>query len=223
VSPHQRKTIVVLFDLLSLDGPSANRVALLAIGAQFAAMNVGVAFGAQVADVGEDWFGVALRAGNVLVQTTQREARRVVIKFRNSSDRLPSVERVAILAGNVQRAMRAAGRERRLRLRSGRGLLSGCRQSRQHHNRQNYPEPDSRAQGSLPSQICLFLETKNSSSTEHLQSTGRRSQAVTQHKQFTFQQYVAIGLRRESYRSACAYGHVSCRPKTRDHVSCTSE
>lgn len=141
----------MVLDLLGLHFPATDRVALLAICPKLAAMNVSMAFRAQMADIRENWFGVTLGAGNTLVQPAQGEARRVVVKFRDGSDRLPTVERVTVLAGDIQRPMRASGGEHGLRLRLiGRRLLSCCRHNRQRRRHQHQVEPDSRAQGSLP-------------------------------------------------------------------------
>jgi hypothetical protein len=109
VRAQQRKAVVVILDLLRLNLPASDGMALFTIRPEFAAVKVGVAFCAQVADVGEDWLGMALRAGYALVKAPQWEARGVVIKLGDSADWLPTFERVAVLTGNIQGAVRAAG------------------------------------------------------------------------------------------------------------------
>lgn len=61
-------------------------------------MNVRVAIGALLPDIRKDRLGMTLRAGHRLVQAAQGEARCIVIKFWNRADRLPAIERMAVLA-----------------------------------------------------------------------------------------------------------------------------
>ena len=105
VRSQQREAVVMLLDLLDLDVPALYRVTLLAPGSQFSFVNVGVAIGALFAHVSENRFGVALDAGDALVQPAQREARGVVIKFWNCADRLPAVQRVTVLAWHTERTV----------------------------------------------------------------------------------------------------------------------
>ena len=60
VRADQRKTILVLVDLLHRDLPALHRVALFARGAELTLVDVGVAVCALCADVGENWFDVTL-------------------------------------------------------------------------------------------------------------------------------------------------------------------
>ena len=94
-------------------------MALRAVGAHLAAMNVRVAVGAIFADVGENRLHVALSAGHFFVHAAQRVFGFVVIKFGNSADGPPASGGVAILAGNGERAMGIASG---LILRSGNRL-----------------------------------------------------------------------------------------------------
>ena len=103
----QRKAVVVLLDLLNRNLPSANRVALLAIGSQLPPVNIRVAVLASLPNVGEHRLYVALGAGHRLVHAAQRISRLIVIEFGNGADRLPSARGVAVLARNVQIAVRA--------------------------------------------------------------------------------------------------------------------
>ncbi len=107
VSPSQRETIIVILDVLVRDLPSADSVALFAICAQLAPMNVGVTILAALADVGKNRLNVTLSAGHGSVHTTQRVPGLIVVKFRNSADRLPCACGMAVLTRNREIAMRA--------------------------------------------------------------------------------------------------------------------
>lgn len=97
-------------------------MALFAIGAELAFVNVGMAVGAFLADVGEDWLQVALGARHALVHATQRVARLRVVKLRDVADRFPSTLCMTILTRNVQRTVRASRVATSLRLRSCGGV-----------------------------------------------------------------------------------------------------
>lgn len=112
VRTRERESVHVLIDLLYRNLPAANRVAGLAVLTHLVLVDVGMAVGALVADVGEHHLGVAGGTGHALMHTAQRIARPIVIKFRHRTNRLPAVDRVAVLAGDIQvavRAMRALG------------------------------------------------------------------------------------------------------------------
>jgi hypothetical protein len=89
--------------------PAFDGVTRLTIGAELATMNVRMAVRAFLADIGKDKLDVALGALHFFVHATQRVARFVVIKFRNAADGLPTQGSMAILAGDVDGAMRIAG------------------------------------------------------------------------------------------------------------------
>ena len=71
-------------------------------------MDIGVAVCAFRARVGEHQIGVALAAADPFVHATQGELGLIVVKLRNIANRFPSRESVAVLAGGIQVAMRAA-------------------------------------------------------------------------------------------------------------------
>lgn len=125
----QREAILVLRDLLYCHLPPLDRVTLCTIGSKLALMNVGMAVGASLTHVSKDRLDVALGTSHVLVHSPERISCLIVIKFRNVADRLPSAEGMAILAGNIQRAMRAARTGRSLPLR-GSGNSGGEQQQR---------------------------------------------------------------------------------------------
>ena len=108
VSSEQRKAVLVLVDLLHGNLPALDGVALFAAGTELAFMDVGVTIRALIAHVGKYRFDMALRAGDPLMHTAQREAGLVVVELWHVADRLPSTQRVAVLAGNIQVAVRAA-------------------------------------------------------------------------------------------------------------------
>src|SRR5215471_10635110 len=98
VSTHQREAIVVILDILIGDLPSAHRVALFAICAQLATVNISVAILAALADVGENHLHVTLGAGDRGVHAAKRVASLIVIKFGDRADRLPCARGVTVLA-----------------------------------------------------------------------------------------------------------------------------
>ena len=83
-------------------------MAVLAARSELAAVNIGVAIRAFRAGVAEHQVGVALAAGDSFVHAAQGKLRLVMIKFGNVANRLPGGEGVAVLAGEIQVAVRAA-------------------------------------------------------------------------------------------------------------------
>ncbi len=110
VRAQQRKPVKVLLNRLIGNLPAKGRVALGAIGAKLPAMDVGVATGAILGDVGEYRLGVAARAGHFFVHAAQRVSRGVMIEFWKGANRSPVGVRVAILASNVQGTVRTSFR-----------------------------------------------------------------------------------------------------------------
>ena len=107
VRPGQGEAVIVLLDLLDRYSPAPHRVALLAIGAQLALVNVSMAVLAALADVVEHRLYVTLCAGYILVHAAQWITCLIVIKFRHGADRLPALRGVAVLTGNVESSVRA--------------------------------------------------------------------------------------------------------------------
>src|ERR1700756_4584925 len=83
--------------------PTLNCVARFAIGAELPAVKIGMAVRALLAHVGKYQFDMALRARHFFVHAPQRVARRVVFKFRNATDGLPTQRGMAVFAGNTKR------------------------------------------------------------------------------------------------------------------------
>ena len=133
VRAQERKSIEVLRDCLNGNLPARDRVALRAIRSELSTVEVGVAVSAVLADVGENRFDVAARARNLLMQAAQRILRQVVIKFGNGADWRPACSRVAVLARNIERAVRAL-----LRL----SLRRKCGQSGGNHQQNAEPPSD---------------------------------------------------------------------------------
>ena len=106
VGTGQRETIVVLLHIFNGDRPSADGVALLAIRAQLALVNIGVAVLAALPNVGENHLHVTLGAGDSRVHAAQRIARLVMVELRNCADRPPAIRGVAVLARDRQAAVR---------------------------------------------------------------------------------------------------------------------
>jgi hypothetical protein len=126
VGAEQRKAIEVVLDGLDRDVPAEHGMALGAVGAKLAAVNVSVAIGAIFADVREDRSEVAAGAGDFFVHAAQRVARGIVIKFGDGADGCPTGVGVAVFARNIQRPMRTTGR---LPLRRCRGDKTKCENS----------------------------------------------------------------------------------------------
>jgi hypothetical protein len=82
-------------------------VALRAVRTEFPPVNVGVALGAILAHIRENWFYVAFRAFHIFVHATQRVIGLVVIEFRHGTNGPPSRGRVAVFTGNRQPPVRA--------------------------------------------------------------------------------------------------------------------
>ena len=121
VRAYQRKPVLVLLDLLDRNLPTSYGVALFTTGPKLPLVNIGVTVGTLCAHITEHRLGVALGASHTQVHTAQRIARLVVIKFRDAADGLPSADGVAVLAGNIQVAVRAASVDVGLRLLARRG------------------------------------------------------------------------------------------------------
>ena len=81
----------MLLNLLDRHFPSPDRVALLAIGAQLAPVNIGMAVLAALSDVAEYRLYVTLGALHLLVHAAQRITGLVVIELGNGADRVPAL------------------------------------------------------------------------------------------------------------------------------------
>ena len=90
VPANQRKTVGVFSNGLQNNAPALHRVALFAVRSHLPTMNVCVTVRAVRSSIRENHLGVALRAGNILVQSAQRVAGFVVIEFWHRPDGLPS-------------------------------------------------------------------------------------------------------------------------------------
>ena len=101
----QREAVEVLRNLLNGNLPAGDGVALRAIRSELPSVEVRMAIGAILADVGENRFDVAARARNLLMQAAQRILGRIVIEFGDRADGRPACCRVAVLAGNIERAV----------------------------------------------------------------------------------------------------------------------
>jgi len=104
----QREAILMGLDFLCVQIPSVHRMALLALCAKLAPVNVGVAVGAFHANVLEIQAGMALRARNSRVHSAKGIPGLIVIKFWDAADRLPAGRSVAVFARDGDRAVRIA-------------------------------------------------------------------------------------------------------------------
>ena len=109
VCAQKREAVLVILHLLNGNIPTLYGVTLCAVGTHLAAMNVGVAIGAILSDIGEDRLDVARDALHVFVHATQGIVGLVVIEFRNGADGSPTGGGVTVLAGDRQRTVRITG------------------------------------------------------------------------------------------------------------------
>lgn len=105
VCSEQRKSVGMILNLLNRDLPSFYGVALLTSRSELTLVNVGVAIGAFQAYVAEDRLRVALDASHALVHAPQRITRLIVVELWKISNRLPSIQRVTVLARNIEGAV----------------------------------------------------------------------------------------------------------------------
>lgn len=115
VSSGQRKTIVVLLDVLIRHLPSAHGVALFAIGAHLSPVNVGVAILATMAHVRENHLDVTLCTSDGSVHATQWVFCLIVVELGHRADGPPRTGGVAVLTRNIKIAVRAVRTSRGLR------------------------------------------------------------------------------------------------------------
>jgi hypothetical protein len=99
----------VILNLLDGDVPALHGMALSAVRAHLAAVNIGVAIGAILGDVGEDGLYVTLNAVRLFVQAAQGIFSLVVIEFGHGTDGAPSCGGVAILTGDSEGPVGTAG------------------------------------------------------------------------------------------------------------------
>ena len=126
VRAEKGEAVLVILDLLRGNLPAEYGVALRAVRAHFAAVNIGVTILTVFSDVRKHRFAMALRALHLLVHAAKRVLGLIVIEFRNRANRAPPRGGVAILTRYGQRSVRAArglllrlGVRRRRRLREG--------------------------------------------------------------------------------------------------------
>jgi hypothetical protein len=108
VRADQREPVLVLLHFAERDPPAFHRVALLALRAELAAVDIRVAISALGAHVGKHEARVAQAAFHFFVEAAQRKAGFVVVEFRDIANRPPARESVAVLALLPKIAVRAA-------------------------------------------------------------------------------------------------------------------
>lgn len=109
MGPQQRKAVLVLVDLLRRNLPSLYAVTLLAVRSELPFVDVSMAICALAAHIGKHRFNVALGTGDLLMHPAQRVASLAMVEFGCVPDGLPPTEGVAVLARDIERAVRAAG------------------------------------------------------------------------------------------------------------------
>src|SRR5260370_22930132 len=99
VSADQGEPVLVLLDVLDGNLPSLDRMAVLAVGSELSAVDIGVAVSARVANVRKQQLGVALSArAHGRVHATHRIPGLAVIKIRHRTNWFPTRTGVAGLA-----------------------------------------------------------------------------------------------------------------------------
>jgi len=86
----QGEAVLVIPNSLQGNLPSFDGMAIGAVGAELALVDVGVAVGALGADVFEDHAGVTLGAWHFLMHGAQRIPGEIVIEIRIGADRFPT-------------------------------------------------------------------------------------------------------------------------------------
>ena len=105
VSPKQGKPIQVVLGRLRGHAPSADRVAVLALGSHLPAMKVRMTVRAFGSSVGKNSGDVARITGYILVHAPQRKRGLIVIELRLRTQRRPTRGRMTVLARNRNRAV----------------------------------------------------------------------------------------------------------------------
>ena|SRR5689334_18012602 len=137
---NEREPVFVCPHGLQGDIPADHAVALLAIRAELASMNIGMTVGTVRAYVAEYRLSMALDAAHLRVHAAQRIACRIVVEFWDRADRLPTRLGMAILARDGQGAVRAAGLgSRHTATLSWSFSLDEEGERQQEHERQHYP------------------------------------------------------------------------------------
>jgi len=132
--PDEREPVGVFPGLPDFDSPALHGVALLAIAAKLAAVNVGVAGTALLAHVAEDTVHMARSARHPFMAAQERPVGlRIMVELRTGSDRLPGCRGVATFTGYAEWSV-GVGRTSRRR----RGLSGGQRRK----SRRSEHQPD---------------------------------------------------------------------------------
>ncbi len=161
----------MVLNVLNRDVPSFDRVTLFAASPHLPAVHISVAVGAFVSNIGEDWLGVTLGTGDVLVHATQRIASPVVIELGNCANRFPAQGCVAVLTGDVQISVRTACLRRHVRA-GARASNSEQRQRQRHSGQKSYgqglPQPRGLNSDHLVSYEFRTSMTKGAMGTDEL-------------------------------------------------------
>ena len=110
VGADQRKAVLMFFHRPQCYLPSPNRMALLAVASELTPMDVCVAIGALSPDGRKHQLDVALPAFHRSVETTQGISSFTVVEIRGRTNRLPARRRMAVLAGDLEGAVRTPRR-----------------------------------------------------------------------------------------------------------------
>lgn len=109
VSPDEREQILMVAHLRLGGEPALHDMALGAIRAKLAQVNVGMTIRTVLPDIGEDRLSMTLPARHTPMPAAQRISSLIVIEFRNRTNGRPASGDMAILARHLQRTMRVRG------------------------------------------------------------------------------------------------------------------
>lgn len=129
VRTKQRKTILMFLDRPQRHLPSIHGMTTFAIGPHLPPVNIRVAVSATESNICKHRTHVALLAHDFCVHAAQRILRLAVIELGDIANRLPSCERMAVLARDVQRTMRTM---------RGDGILRLLRRCAEHRENNDY-------------------------------------------------------------------------------------
>jgi hypothetical protein len=110
VSAKEREQILMVANLLLRSEPALHDMALAAVCAKLAQMNVGMTIGTVLPDIGEDRLSMTLPASHSPMPAAERISSSIVIEFKNRTNRRPTERGVATLARNLHRTMRVRSR-----------------------------------------------------------------------------------------------------------------
>jgi len=106
VRSDQRKTVLVLVDVVHRNGPAIGGVAQIALRAVFTPVDVSMTVLTLLTGVRENWVNMTLLACNLRMHASQRKRRLAVIELRLRTQWKPSLACVAVFTRDLDRSVR---------------------------------------------------------------------------------------------------------------------